>query len=424
MLTLFAVSLWGNPTHLDHVTAALRDRYPDEPLRILLAKRNIGNFTYDGIELCAERVMREIEDEIEQLKEEDKRVEKISLFGYSLGGLIARYVVGLLYSKGTFDKIEPVNFTTFATPHLGVRTPVIGWRNNLWNAIGGRALSVSGQQMFLIDNFRKTGRPLLAVMADSSSIFIRGLNTFKSKSLYANIINDRSVPFYTAYITSTDPFADLNAIDIRYVPGYDNVILDEALATPKSTALTLYESMAANGQAMMNRAPFLLTITALMPIAASVFLVNSAIQTYQSAQRVKLHEEGKAGIDIGSYRLPFMTGTIQENTDAAIEGMNLAQQEEYLSEPVKSKLVHEDDGLAYSNEDDDHVANDGSYRTLALTKDQFQMIESLDKVGFHKYGVHIHNATHTHAAIILRVPRDTFKEGRMVSKHWTERFEL
>lgn len=73
-----------------------------------MAKRNSGNHTYDGIELGGERVTREIEDEIEALAAEGKTVTKLSLVGYSLGGLVARYAIGLLYSRGWFDKIEPV----------------------------------------------------------------------------------------------------------------------------------------------------------------------------------------------------------------------------------------------------------------------------------------------------------------------------
>jgi len=35
-------------------------------------------------------------------------VEKFSIVGYSLGGLVARYSLGLLYSKGLFDKVQAI----------------------------------------------------------------------------------------------------------------------------------------------------------------------------------------------------------------------------------------------------------------------------------------------------------------------------
>ena len=115
------------------------------------------------------------------------------MVGYSLGGLVARYAVGLLFQQGLFDagRVAPVNFVTFATPHLGVRTPAAGWHNRFWNAVGARTLSASGRQMFIIDRFRGTGRPLLAVLADPAAVFHQGLARFRNRVLYANIVNDR-----------------------------------------------------------------------------------------------------------------------------------------------------------------------------------------------------------------------------------------
>lgn len=106
ILTLLC-SLWGNPSHLERVVLALKEAYPDEPLEFLVAEKNIGNSTYDGIEVGAERVTQEIEDYIKKLKDEGKKVDKLSITGYSLGGLVGRYVVGLLYSRGVFDEVKP-----------------------------------------------------------------------------------------------------------------------------------------------------------------------------------------------------------------------------------------------------------------------------------------------------------------------------
>lgn len=101
-------SLWGNPNHLKVMAASLRDKHPKESLHILVAKRNSGSFTYDGIERGGERVCHEIEEEMEQLALAGQEITRISLVGYSLGGLVARYAVGLLDSKGFFEKITPV----------------------------------------------------------------------------------------------------------------------------------------------------------------------------------------------------------------------------------------------------------------------------------------------------------------------------
>jgi hypothetical protein len=92
---------------------SLRAKYPEETLHILVAKRNSGSFTYDGIELGGERVCQEIEEEVDKLAKSGQEIKKMSMVGYSLGGLVARYAIGLLESKGFFEKIKPV----VSSPH-------------------------------------------------------------------------------------------------------------------------------------------------------------------------------------------------------------------------------------------------------------------------------------------------------------------
>ena len=75
---------------------------------ILVAKQNSGSFTYDGVELGGERVCQELIEEIERLAKQGQEIKRLSLVGYSLGGLIVRYAIGLLESKGVFEKITPV----------------------------------------------------------------------------------------------------------------------------------------------------------------------------------------------------------------------------------------------------------------------------------------------------------------------------
>lgn len=103
-----ATRLWGNPVHLANVAKALREKHAEDKLHILVAKRNSGSYTYDGIETGGERVCLEIEEEIEKLTREEQTIKKLSVVGYSLGGLVARYAVGLLYSRGVFEKVQPM----------------------------------------------------------------------------------------------------------------------------------------------------------------------------------------------------------------------------------------------------------------------------------------------------------------------------
>ena len=85
---------------------------------------------------------------------------------YLLGGLIARYVVGLMYSRGLFEQYTPTNFTTFATPHLGLRHVNKTFLGQLGDLLGPKLLSASGRQMYLADS---SHRPLLLRMAEKGT---------------------------------------------------------------------------------------------------------------------------------------------------------------------------------------------------------------------------------------------------------------
>lgn len=362
-------------------------------------------------------------------------IKKLSMVGYSLGGLIARYAIGLLYSGGWFDKLEPVNFTTFASPHLGVRAPVGGYHTTAWNYLAARTLSQSGRQLFLIDTFRDHGRPLLSVMVDPNSIFIKALSCFKHRILYANIINDRSAPYFTTYITGCDPFVDLAKVDIKYLKGYEPIILDPEKPVEKyqkTEPLTFYSRLLSSTSSLLTQLPLYAMLTVLVPVGTIVFLLNSGVQEVRSSQRIRLHEEGKAFPTLKSYRIPLMI----ENARAAVEGAieEAAGQEapECLSEDSTSLEQANGQSAAYSKNKRENPTlarrkslSASHFPTLALLPEQFKMIEELDKVGFRKYRVHIHKVRHSHAAIIVRRQIGASEEGRTVVKHWLDQeFEI
>lgn len=415
---------------MSYVASALRDKYSEDKLHILSAKTNSDSFTYDGVDLGGERVAQEIEDYIEDLERDGTQIKKISIVGYSLGGLVARYTIGLLLSRGIFDKIEPINFTTFASPHLGVRTPVMGVRHQVWNILGGRTLSTSGRQLFTIDSFRNTDRPLLAVLADPGSIFILALARFKNRVLYANIVNDRSAPYYTTSISTTDPFVNLDTININYLPKYASNILDPADPVnpkPPESQPPLYSRLVGSGQTLLTRVPVFAMLFVLIPIGTVVFLINSGVQDLRSQRRIKLHEEGKGGVGLGSYRIPLMVENARGAMESAIENLSGRQGPGYLPAPEidSQQNGHAEKASLSSSATDLEDAKPPGFPTLALTPEQFAMVQALDDVGFKKYRVHIQNVRHTHAAIIVRRTGKNFDEGKVVLRHWLdEEFEI
>lgn len=288
---------------------------------------------------------------------------------------------------------------------------------------------------------------------------MRGLAMFRHRSLYANVINDRAVPFYTGFACSADPFVDLSTVDIHYIPGYEDVILDtKRFVTRKTKQLTRYEALAYNARELVTKLPFYLLIGLIgIPIGSTFLLVNAGIQSYYSAQRIKLHESGKTGIGIAAYRLPLLVKNVQKSAARAMEGV--AHTVEPSGAPFltdrsttlgSSNLRDDSDGsqhsissVSHSGEEEkqaEHeedtksteettstptpLPNTSDFPTLSLTPEQFEMIENINAAGFEKYAVHIHKAPHSHAAIIVRTKREAFGEGKVVLKHWAERFEV
>lgn len=411
-----------------YIESALRNKYAADKLHLLIPKSNAGNFTYDGIELGAERVTHEIESFLEELEQEGKQIRKLSIVGYSLGGLVARYAIGLLYSRGWFSKLEPTNFTTFATPHLGVRAPGSGVGGRFFNLFGSRTLSTSGRQLFLIDTFRDTSRPILSILADPSSIFIQALSKFKNRVLYSNIINDRSAPYYTTSISNTDPFTNLGILNVNYLHGYSPNILDPDSPfshKEQSPIEPLYSRLATNSRAMINGLPFAALLSITLPVATVALLINSGIQSVRSTQRIRLHEEGKAGIGLGSYRIPLMVEDARSAVEGVIVNMNKARPQETLpndtSTPsLSEKSEHGSTTLTTAKRSLATNARESELPLLALTDEQFAMIANLDEVGFRKYLVHINKVNHSHAAIIFRSRAKRYEEGKVVVGHWLE----
>ncbi|KAF2153938.1 putative lipase/serine esterase [Myriangium duriaei CBS 260.36] len=444
-LVVLIHGLWGNPSHLEYLVNALRKAFTEDQLHILVPKSNSNNFTYDGIETGGERITHEIEDHIKKLEEKGSTISKISMIGYSLGGLLARYAIGLLHSSGLFDRIQPVNFTTFATPHLGVRTPLTGTASRLWNVLGAHTLSTSGRQLFLIDKFKDTGRPLLSVMADRNSIFIKGLSSFQHRTLYANILNDRSVVYYTAAIDSTDPYVDLSKVALNAIPGTEGILLDpsDPVGQKKQVKVPLLQRITDGAVYTVTSIPFFFFLTCLLPFGATYFLANAGIQSFRSARRVELHDSGKAGISVEKYRkTPYLIEEMRNVADKVYRHAAASSGEEYLPTPPPEESEHHRLMGSISNSSSTLVADETAaskkpgqtevhkhghdeFPTLALTDEQFEMISALDEVGFTKYRVHISSVRHTHAAIIVRIPwRPGFGQGKIVVNHWIEGFVI
>ncbi|OQR93247.1 hypothetical protein THRCLA_08497 [Thraustotheca clavata] len=121
-LVVLQHGLHGGPRDYNTLEYILKQTFGCEPgLCIFAAQSNsIGlMLTHDGADNGGIRLA----DEIESIAANCPKLEKISFIGHSLGGLYVRYCIGVLYSRGFFDRIKPMNVITLAAPHFGIRVP-------------------------------------------------------------------------------------------------------------------------------------------------------------------------------------------------------------------------------------------------------------------------------------------------------------
>lgn len=134
----------GSPEDWRYAAKQMLGKYPEDVI-VHCSLCNSAMLTFDGVDVMGARLAEEVISVIKH----HPGVQKISFIGHSLGGLIARYTIAKLYGrdvtrefseangeckidgsrdpsleekfKGKIAGLEPMNFITFATPHLGLR---------------------------------------------------------------------------------------------------------------------------------------------------------------------------------------------------------------------------------------------------------------------------------------------------------------
>lgn len=178
---------WGAPSHM----FALRDsllaeaRQHEASVSIHCCGSYQGTLTYDGVDVCADRATDEITTYVRKLQSTGVNIEKFSILGYSLGGLIARMVVQKLKAAKFFDHVQPCNFATFASPAIGI--PLLsGVIPSIIHTLGSFFLSRSGKHLYLRDKREASGRPLVYDLATAE--FTSAVAIFTNVDIYANCV--------------------------------------------------------------------------------------------------------------------------------------------------------------------------------------------------------------------------------------------
>ncbi|CCH58414.1 hypothetical protein TBLA_0A06220 [Henningerozyma blattae CBS 6284] len=208
--------LWGNYKHMDSLKQIFKSYFKNDQIVIFTPAENAKFKTIDGIELVGYRTLIELCQFIKSYYNlnPNSRFTKISFLGYSMGGLVSRFVIGKMQNEcyEFFKDIEPYLFITMATPHIGVNfyNPTSIVKIILYSFLkflGSNVLGKSGHELFISDgNLNK--EPILVQL--SKGDYLKGLERFKYRIAMANTKNDRTVAFYTSFITNVDPFIQYN----------------------------------------------------------------------------------------------------------------------------------------------------------------------------------------------------------------------
>ncbi|KAJ8762468.1 hypothetical protein K2173_007907 [Erythroxylum novogranatense] len=222
-LVVMVNGIIGSATDWKYGAKQLLRKYPRD-IVVHCSKVNTRMLTLHGVDVMGCRLA----EEVISVRQSYPSVQKISFVGHSLGGVIARYAIAKLYKRGTRKEIsqgngerkddefeetspgkiaglEPMNFITFATPHLGSRwhkqVPVFCGFWSLESLVARLSgfLGRTGKHLFLADG--RNGRPplLLQMVADSEDLkFISALESFKRRVAYANVRFDYLVGWSTS----------------------------------------------------------------------------------------------------------------------------------------------------------------------------------------------------------------------------------
>ncbi|CAI5724882.1 unnamed protein product [Peronospora destructor] len=213
----------GSAADFDAMETSLLTKFGERQMLVIKARANELD-TLLGVDIGGARLAKEV---VETVFEYDLcpvvTKYKVSVIGHSLGGLYARYALVSIMDALSCLHVEYVDFVTICTPHLGSRRARgpstmknivrLGVHKVLESQIFyGRTgidllLNVQEQQNGVTDAHAvEPARPVLKVMSDPDSEFVRSLKRFQHGTLVAMTDGDVVVPYPSASICSNNPY--------------------------------------------------------------------------------------------------------------------------------------------------------------------------------------------------------------------------
>ncbi|WWC59357.1 uncharacterized protein I303_101909 [Kwoniella dejecticola CBS 10117] len=411
----------------------------DGELVIMIAGGMTSQLTYDGVDVCASRVAYEVDQKIKELQKDGKTVNKFSVMGYSLGGLVARYLVGLLHSRqpSFFDKHRPISFSTISTPHYGI-PKYNTLLSRVLSYLGARIMSRSGEQLYVADNYSdEDQRPLLEIMADPRSIFYQGLEKFERLEIYASAINDHSVPYPTATIEPVDHFAQWEQRHISVDSDADGIIQswsvreDDRTEKPKNGNKKGWGiKMGTLPPVLRYRFPFnyiiLLLFPIMLPLIVILILTRQSLDTRRSKHRLQLLSQTSTSSE-GSYHIPHPSGMSIQALRDGIRRIERSLESDLvenvpLDSPSTSLFKSSSALFPHDHQNPNSSAHEDIDLKIELKDSQMRMCLWLNQLPLEKYLTWWPEIGNAHATAIVRDPKQfpAHERGRGLIKLWAK----
>ncbi|XP_028794789.1 uncharacterized protein LOC114750366 isoform X2 [Neltuma alba] len=248
-LLILVHGIMASPSDWTYAEAELKRRLGKSFL-VYASSCNTYSKTLVGIDEAG----KQLADEVMQIVGKTKSLKKISFLAHSLGGLFARSAIAVLYSSytsnankpskncvvensqrtssstgGVIAGLEPINFITLATPHLGVRGKKqlpflfgVSILEKLAPPLAPLLFGQTGSQLFLTDG-KPNKPPLLLRMASDceNEKFISALGAFRCRVAYANVSYDHMVGWRTSSIRRE---TEIGKPPNQSIDGYEHIV--------------------------------------------------------------------------------------------------------------------------------------------------------------------------------------------------------
>uniref|UniRef100_A0AAV1T6F1 DUF676 domain-containing protein n=1 Tax=Peronospora matthiolae TaxID=2874970 RepID=A0AAV1T6F1_9STRA len=215
----------GSAADLNAMETALLAKYGHQQLLLIKSRANEQD-TSLGVETGGNRLAKEVVESVFEYEVSPVvRAHKLSIIGHSLGGLYARYAIVQIMKAMSCLHVAYVDFVTLCTPHLGSRrargpsTIKNLVRLGVHKVLASRSIYGQTGVDLLLDeqeqqqvwattdaNEAQPARPLLILMSDPASDFVRSLKRFKHGTLVAMTDGDLVVPYPSASLRSHSPY--------------------------------------------------------------------------------------------------------------------------------------------------------------------------------------------------------------------------